>query len=255
MTTYKLVPVEPTEEMLAEGVTAAPAVQGECLGVGKCTDQGCPAHYATAPAVQGEPVGYVSPRLLDTLRSGITMEDKPDEHNGVTIPLYTAELQLDAAPAAHGPQFLSDEKILEIASNPMVTPCSPWWLKNDVKAGDVQNSAIAFARAVLKAAAPGVQMEVVSWQFYQDGKWWNGDDRIKDHKRNTQEAGYRIRDVYAFSDGPTLVEECPLVKALESIAEYWNQDGNEDAMLNACEYTRSAALAALAAYRKQGGGQ
>lgn len=58
---------------------------------------------------------------------------------------------------------LSDEKILEIASNPMVTPCSPWWLKDDVKAGDVQNATIAFARAVLKAAAPDVQGEPLGY--------------------------------------------------------------------------------------------
>ena len=44
-----------------------------------------------------------------------------------------------------------------------------------------------------------------------------------------------------------------LVETLESIAEYWNQDSNEGAMRDACEYARSAALAALAAYRKKGG--
>lgn len=43
-----------------------------------------------------------------------------------------------------------------------------------------------------------------------------------------------------------------LVEALESIAEYWNQDNNEDAMLDAYEYARSVALVALATYHKQG---
>ena len=44
-----------------------------------------------------------------------------------------------------------------------------------------------------------------------------------------------------------------LVGALESIAEYWNQDSNEDAMRDACEYAKTAAQAALAAYHKQDG--
>ncbi len=47
----------------------------------------------------------------------------------------------------------------------------------------------------LKAAQP--QGEPVSWQFYHDGKWWNGDDRIRDHRKNTEEAGYKIRDLFA----------------------------------------------------------
>ena len=67
-------------------------------------------------------------------------------------------------------------------------------------------------------AAPAVQGEPVGWQFYQDGKWWNGDDRIKDHRKNTEEAGYPIREVYA---APQPVEQQPapdvagLVEALE----------------------------------------
>ena len=51
--------------------------------------------------------------------------------------------------------------------------------------------------AAFLADTPAVQMEVVGWQFYEDGKWWNGDDRIKDHRKNTKEGGYPIRDVYA----------------------------------------------------------
>jgi hypothetical protein len=43
-----------------------------------------------------------------------------------------------------------------------------------------------------------------------------------------------------------------LVETLESIAEYWNQDSNEDAMRDACEYAQTAAQVALAAYRKGG---
>ena len=39
--------------------------------------------------------------------------------------------------------------------------------------------------------------EPVAWQFYQDGQWWNGEDRIKDHRVNTAAAGYPVRDLYA----------------------------------------------------------
>ena len=46
-------------------------------------------------------------------------------------------------------------------------------------------------------AQSGHGAEPVGWQFYQDGNWWHGDDRIKDHRKNTEEAGFRIRDVYA----------------------------------------------------------
>lgn len=41
------------------------------------------------------------------------------------------------------------------------------------------------------------EQQPVSWQFYQDGKWWNGDDRIKDHRKNTEAAGIPVRDLYA----------------------------------------------------------
>lgn len=39
--------------------------------------------------------------------------------------------------------------------------------------------------------------EPVAWQFYDQGRWWNGDDRIKDHRENTENAGYTIRNLYA----------------------------------------------------------
>jgi|SRR5690554_6847242 len=48
-----------------------------------------------------------------------------------------------------------------------------------------------------RSVAPAVQAEPVGWQFYEDGRWWNGDDRIKDHRKNTEAAGVPVRDVYA----------------------------------------------------------
>ena len=44
---------------------------------------------------------------------------------------------------------------------------------------------------------PDMQGEPVGWQYYQDGKWWNGDDRIHNHRKHTEEARYPIREVYA----------------------------------------------------------
>lgn len=41
-----------------------------------------------------------------------------------------------------------------------------------------------------------------AWQFLSDGKWHNGDDRIKDHRKNTEEAGYPTRDLYAAAPQP-----------------------------------------------------
>ena len=53
------------------------------------------------------------------------------------------------------------------------------------------------SRRAPQGVPQGWKMVPVGWQFYEDGKWWNGDDRIKDHRKNTEEARYPIRDVYA----------------------------------------------------------
>lgn len=58
--------------------------------------------------------------------------------------------------------------------------------------------------------------EVAGWQFYQDGKWHNGDDRIKDHRANTEAAGIPVRDVYTH---PAKARIAELEKALEPFAE------------------------------------
>lgn len=39
--------------------------------------------------------------------------------------------------------------------------------------------------------------EPVAWQFFYQDRWLNGDDSIKDHRKNTEEAGYPVRDIYA----------------------------------------------------------
>ncbi len=57
-----------------------------------------------------------------------------------------------------------------------------------------------------------IKTEPVAWQFYQDGKWWNGDDRIKDHRKNTENSGYKTRELYSEQPEPaadhTQCEEC-----------------------------------------------
>lgn len=52
------------------------------------------------------------------------------------------------------------------------------------------------ATAAQAVVPQGWKLVPVGWQFYEDGKWWNGDDRNKDHRKNTEEARYPIRDVY-----------------------------------------------------------
>lgn len=36
----------------------------------------------------------------------------------------------------------------------------------------------------------------VAWQFYQNDKWSNGSNDIKDHRKNTEAAGIPTRDLY-----------------------------------------------------------
>ena len=57
----------------------------------------------------------------------------------------------------------------------------------------------------------GWKLVPVGWQFYEDGKWWNGDDRIKDHRKNTEEARYPIRDVYAVEQQSAQPDAAPMV--------------------------------------------
>ncbi|WP_234452359.1 hypothetical protein [Pseudomonas sp. MF6751] len=53
------------------------------------------------------------------------------------------------------------------------------------------------------AAQP--QGEPVAWQYEFGGKWYNGDDRIKGHYKNTVEAGYPVRSLYAGQPAPVAV--------------------------------------------------
>jgi hypothetical protein len=48
--------------------------------------------------------------------------------------------------------------------------------------------------AIKQALAEPVQ-EPCGWQFYQDGKWHNGME-TNNHRKNTEDAGFPVRDVY-----------------------------------------------------------
>lgn len=58
-----------------------------------------------------------------------------------------------------------------------------------------------------EALASAQRAGPVGWQFYQDGRWWSGDDRIKDYRKNTEEAGIPTRDVYATPPAAPVVPE------------------------------------------------
>ena len=44
-------------------------------------------------------------------------------------------------------------------------------------------------------APPKPEQEPCGWQFFQDGQWHNG-SMLNNHRQNTEDAGYEVRDVY-----------------------------------------------------------
>lgn len=66
--------------------------------------------------------------------------------------------------------------------------------KDEVKASISIQSIVDHAR---KEAEQAPVMELVGWQFYENGQWINGDQKIKDHRKNTESAGILTRNVYA----------------------------------------------------------
>lgn len=106
---------------------------------------------------------------------------------------------------------------------------------------DLEDRVYEAAFELLELAKPAVQGEPVGWQFYQHGEWWNGDHRIKDHRKNTEEAGFRVRDVYA---GPQPAEQQPVrlpqrakpqkddSASIHGFCDGWNNCLDEVARLN-----------------------
>ena len=91
---------------------------------------------------------------------------------------------------------------------------------------------IQMLAAALATRPAQTEQQPVSWQFYQDGKWWNGDDRIKDHRKNTEAAGIPVRDLYAAPIAQT--EQQPVeqwqVRYLpgQKVEERWWQDSTAE---------------------------
>ena len=81
-------------------------------------------------------------------------------------------------------------------------------------------------QSLLAAQARG---EPVAWQFYQDGKWWNGNDRIQDHLQNTIDAGFKVRNLYAEQTAPVAV-----VLPERRAQDGWQSLTSQDLDWNAC---------------------
>ncbi|MCB4861652.1 hypothetical protein K7W03_18850 [Sphingobium sp. PNB] len=65
-----------------------------------------------------------------------------------------------------GVEGLTDAQILKIASNPICSPCSPWWLKDDVLLSDVRQAAVVFARAIIAALrTPMSELQALGQEF------------------------------------------------------------------------------------------
>lgn len=107
---------------------------------------------------------------------------------------------------------------------------------------DIADDLLTRCYKAMYATAPAVQCEPVGWQFYQYGRWWSGDDRIKDHRKNTEEAGIPTRNVYAAPQLPPDISK--LVEALELIS---NTDPDEGTA-----WFHDIAHKALEAYHTEG---
>ena len=64
--------------------------------------------------------------------------------------------------------------------------------------------------AIEAALADIDKCEPVGWQFYQDGEWHNGME-TNNHKENTIDAGFPIRELYT---SPQPIEKCEPVGEL-----------------------------------------
>lgn len=101
---------------------------------------------------------------------------------------------------------------------------------------------------------PPSKQEPVAWMY----DFLNTDNRdevirnwvTQDMKDIEREKGFNVRPLYAAPvSKPDVNQE--LVDALTSIAEYWNQDTNHDAMVDACHYMTDTAQAALAKLKEK----
>lgn len=93
-------------------------------------------------------------------------------------------------------------------------------------------------RALLDQATP-VSGESVAWQFFQDGKWWVGSE-YNNHKQNTIDAGFPVRELYPTPQPPDTVPVEKYNKAIEALKSFVSdshcQDvGGGDLVVTTCE--------------------
>src|SRR5690554_1220798 len=193
MSDYKLVPVEPTAEMMASGGIEIGARDEDARTVWK-------AMLAVAPAVQGELVAWVTADTVD----GQTVNGKPrriwwENNEGVGMPIYTApqpsEQQPDKAVACPEGYMMVPAKEFESVLNR-----ADWrTAKNRAELRHMLKSPQALA-------APAVQGEPVAWQLRTpEGRvilnkefpaWADGGD------------GYKITPLYT-APQPAEQQPCP----------------------------------------------
>ncbi|WP_143499707.1 hypothetical protein [Pseudomonas sp. Irchel 3F3] len=105
-----------------------------------------------------------------------------------------------------------------------------WWTKEEAERDAAATGLPIIAVGPMMGSCYQVEQhqgEPVGWQFYQDGKWWNGDDRIKDHRKNTEDAGYPVRDVFAHVDPGEVERLCAELNEWKQRCQY-NADTAHD---------------------------
>lgn len=69
----------------------------------------------------------------------------------VADPVWPYIKDLESAPVVPPHVQLSEQQIVDIASDPSTCPCNPWWIKDEVTCGEIRRAVVAFARALEKA--------------------------------------------------------------------------------------------------------
>ncbi|WP_027854406.1 hypothetical protein [Marinobacterium litorale] len=84
------------------------------------------------------------------------------------------------------------------------------------------------------------ELKPVAWQFYQDDTWHTGMD-INDHRKNTEEAGYPVRNLYAIPENCVLIPVGDLKAAIRLMRATgsnsgWHEKANElEAIITAAQ--------------------
>lgn len=71
------------------------------------------------------------------------------------------------------------------------------------------------------------QIKPAAWQFYQNGEWRTGME-TNNHRQNTEEGGFPVRDLYAIPEGYALVPVEPTEEMLKAAIYDTSYDGGGD---------------------------